>query len=112
MVSSRFAQLVSQNKSTWKFGLAIVAAGATFKVVYFNFSRGLMVDHMDQRHVQATEHLVKARDFGYKKAMEREKAEKSVPKLTPAQKQQLDEYLQLMREAQPDVYPKESKRWE
>ena len=33
MVSSRFAQLVSQNKSTWKFGLSVVAAGTTFKVM-------------------------------------------------------------------------------
>ena len=36
-----------QNKAAWKAGLAIVTAGTAFKVVYFNFSRGLMVEHME-----------------------------------------------------------------
>ena len=68
-----------------------------------------MVDNDLQRHIQATEHLRGAREFGSKMARERE--DKATP-LTPEQKEQLQEYLQLLREAQPDVYPKESKRWE
>jgi hypothetical protein len=32
MFSSRFAKLVTDNKSAWKAGLAVVVAGATFKV--------------------------------------------------------------------------------
>mmetsp|Transcript_21146 Transcript_21146/g.38276 ORF Transcript_21146/g.38276 Transcript_21146/m.38276 type:complete len:110 (-) Transcript_21146:217-546(-) len=109
MFASRFAKLVGQNKGAWRVGMAVVVGGVTFKVVYFNFSRGLMVDNDHQRHIQATEHLRGAREFGSKMAKERE--DKATP-LTPEQKEQLQEYLQLLREAQPDVYPKESKRWE
>jgi hypothetical protein len=32
MFSSRFAKLVTDNKNAWKAGLAVVVAGATFKV--------------------------------------------------------------------------------
>ncbi|KAL7533565.1 hypothetical protein ACHAXR_008225 [Thalassiosira sp. AJA248-18] len=109
MFSSRFAKLVSENRSAWKAGFAIVVAGATFKVAYFNFSRGVIVDHMDRRHLQATEHLRDAREFGSKMARERENR---APPLTAEQKEQLQEYLKLLREKQPDVYPKESGRWE
>ena len=79
------------------------------QVVYFNFSRGVMVDTMDQRHIQATEHLRGAREYGLKMAKERED---KAPTLTAEQKEQLHEYLKLLRESQPDVYPKESRRWE
>mmetsp|Transcript_16486 Transcript_16486/g.39474 ORF Transcript_16486/g.39474 Transcript_16486/m.39474 type:complete len:112 (-) Transcript_16486:238-573(-) len=109
MFSSRFAKLVARNKGAWTAGLAVVAAGTAFKVVYFNFSRGLIVDHMDRRHLQATEHLKDRRQFGSKMARERED---KAPPLTPDQREQLQEYLSLMREVEPDVYPKESRRWE
>jgi hypothetical protein len=79
------------------------------QVVYFNFSRGLMVDHMERRHQSATEHLRGAREFGSIMAKRRED---SVPSLTPEQREQLQEYLKLMRVTQPDVYPKESGRWD
>ena len=68
-----------------------------------------MVDHMERRHQLATEHLRGAREFGSKMAKTREE---SVPSLTPEQKEQLQEYLKLMRVTQPDVYPKESGRWD
>ena len=81
----------------------------TWQVVYFNFSRGLMIDHMDARHHQATEHLRDRRDLASKMAKERQE---KAPPLTPEQKQQLEEYLKLMKASQPDVYPKESGRWD
>ncbi|KAL3767509.1 hypothetical protein ACHAWU_000172 [Discostella pseudostelligera] len=109
MFSSRFITHVAQNKSAWKAGLAIVVVGATFKVAYFNLSRGVMVDHMDRKHQQATEHLKGAREFGSKMAKERED---KAPSLTPEQRRQLQEYLKLMKVTQPDVYPKESGRWD
>jgi|GWRWMinimDraft_9_1066018.scaffolds.fasta_scaffold58144_1 hypothetical protein len=68
-----------------------------------------MVDHMDRKHQQATDHLKGAREFGNKMAQEREN---SAPSLTPEQKAQLQEYLKLMKGTQPDVYPKESGRWD
>merc|ERR1712086_439219 len=74
------------------------------QVVYFNFSRGVMVDHMDESHVQATQHLKGAREHGLKMARERED---NAPRLTLAQQAQLREYLQLVRETQPEVYPHE-----
>jgi len=67
-----------------------------------------MVDHMDRRHLEATEHLKSARETGLKMARERED---SAPQLTPAQRKQLKEYLQLMQETQlTGVYPGEEKR--
>mmetsp|Transcript_15812 Transcript_15812/g.23866 ORF Transcript_15812/g.23866 Transcript_15812/m.23866 type:complete len:107 (+) Transcript_15812:32-352(+) len=106
MFSSRFAKLAAQNKSAWKAGLAIVVAGGAFKVVYFNFSRSVLVDHMDRRHIQATEHLHSARQFGSAAAVEREER---VPQLSPEQKEQLQEYLKLLADNNPEVYPKQKR---
>ncbi len=106
MFSSRFARLAAQNKSAWKAGLAVVVAGTTFKVVYFNFSRGVLVEHMDRRHVQATEHLRNARQYGSDAAMEREER---VPQLSPEQREQLQEYLRLMADNKPELYPKQKR---
>ena len=137
--SSRFSKLVTENRSAWRAGVAVVIAGTAFKVfriknaiscfhvsvgwvslyvrdhflyicpqvLYFNFSRGVLVEHMDRRHLQATEHLASARQFGSKMAKERE--DNRAPQLTPEQQAQLQEYFKLMREAQPDVYPNGSK---
>ena len=106
MFSSKFAKLASQNKGAWKAGLAIVVAGTTFKVVYFNFSRNILVDHMDRRHIQATKHLNNAREYGSAAAQEREE---KVPQLSPEQKHQLQEYLRLMADNNPEVYPKQKR---
>ncbi|KAL7542579.1 hypothetical protein ACHAWF_007206 [Thalassiosira exigua] len=107
MFSSNFAKLVAQNRGAWRAGLAIVVAGTTFKVVYFNFSRGVLVEHMDRRHIQATEHLRGAREFGSKMAQERE--DKALP-LTPKQREQMQQYLEMMKETQPEVFPKPGRR--
>ena len=106
MFSSRFAKLAAQNKSAWKAGLAIVVAGTTFKVVYFNFSRSILVEHMDRRHIKATEHLHSARKFGSAAAAERDER---VPQLSPEQRQQLQEYLKLMADNNPEVYPNQKR---
>lgn len=64
---------------------------------------------MERRHLAATEHLIERREFGSKMTQTREA---KVPPLTPEQKEQLQEYLRLMRMTEPDVYPKESGRWD
>ncbi|KAL3784507.1 hypothetical protein ACHAWO_003213 [Cyclotella atomus] len=102
MSSSRFAKLLVQNKSAWMGGLAVVTLGVAFKVTYFNFSRGLLVDHMDRRHIAATEHLSKARQFAQVKAKDREQR---LPPLTDEQREQLHEYLRLLAEREPEIYP-------
>ena len=139
MFSSQFAKRVAENSSTWKTGLAIVTAGTVFKVcrcvvaieyiitilsnithllfccttttkvAYFDFSRGIMVDHMETRHLQATEHLKDRRDLASKMAKERED---KAPPLTPEQKKQLQQYLELMKAKQPDVWPRENGRFD
>jgi len=60
---------------------------------------------MDRRHHAATEHLRDAREFGSRMAREREER---APPLTPEQREQLQEYLKLMRENQPNLYPEDS----
>ena len=123
MSSSRFTKLLVQNKSAWMGGLAVLTLGVTFKVgthvfkfiskfnairshlsqfTYFKFSRGLLVDHMDKRHIAATEHLSQARQFAQTKAKEREDR---LPPLTDEQREQLHEYLRLLKERDPEVYP-------
>ena len=72
------------------------------KVTYFNFSRGLLVDHMEKRHIAATQHLSKARNFAQDKAKDREER---LPPLTDEQREQLREYLRLLAERDPEVYP-------
>lgn len=72
------------------------------QVTYFNFSRGLLVDHMDRRHIAATEHLSKARKFAQVKAKDREER---LPPLTDEQREQLREYLRLLAEKEPEIYP-------
>lgn len=67
-----------------------------------------MVDHMDQRHIQAIEHLKDRRDLAEQWQKEREE---KAPPLTSEQKEQLQEYLKLMKASQPDVYPNESGRF-
>ena len=109
MFGSSARKLFVQNKAAWKAGLAIVTAGNLFKVVYFNFSRGLMVEHMESRHINATEHLKKARQYGVDATQKRQDAQVT---LSSEERAQLKEYLQLMRETQQDVYPTESRRWE
>ncbi|KAL3784701.1 hypothetical protein HJC23_007710 [Cyclotella cryptica] len=102
MFSSRFVKLVLENKNAWVGGLAVVVLGTSFKVTYFNFSRGLLVDHMERRHLAATEHLKDARQFAQTKAKERENR---LPPLTEEQREQLREYLRLLAEREPEVYP-------
>ncbi len=50
-----------------------------------------------------------ARKFGMKMARDREER---APPLTPEQREQLHEYLKLMKRTQPDVYPKETGRFD
>jgi len=45
MFSSRFAKLVSQNRTAWKAGVAVVIAGTTFKV------RGVMLQTIYKEHI-------------------------------------------------------------
>jgi cytochrome c1 len=57
---------------------------------------------MDRRHIAATEHLTKARQFAKDKAKDREDR---LPPLTDEQREQLHEYLRLLAEREPEVYP-------
>jgi hypothetical protein len=57
---------------------------------------------MDRRHIAATEHLSKARQFAQVRAKDREER---LPQLTDEQREQLHEYLRLRMEREPDVYP-------
>lgn len=107
MISSRLAKLIRGNESAWGAGLAVVVVGTAFKVGYWNFSRGVMVDTMEERHLKAMEHLKGARAFGSRAAKEREE---KAPPLTAEQKEQLREYLELMKESRPDVYPQRKRR--
>mmetsp|Transcript_11887 Transcript_11887/g.16425 ORF Transcript_11887/g.16425 Transcript_11887/m.16425 type:complete len:137 (-) Transcript_11887:385-795(-) len=98
-------KLSKGTQRAWKVGGGIFAAGIIFKTAYFQFSRGLMVSDMDARHLRATKSLQESRDFGDWAAKDRK--ERAIP-LTTEQRQQLREYLALMAEHNPDVYPNKS----
>lgn len=57
---------------------------------------------MDRRHLAATEHLKDARKFAQSKAKDRENR---LPPLTEEQREQLHDYLRLLAEREPEVYP-------
>uniref|UniRef100_A0A7S4SV15 Uncharacterized protein n=1 Tax=Ditylum brightwellii TaxID=49249 RepID=A0A7S4SV15_9STRA len=97
-----WSKLSKERQRIWKVGAGVVAVGTIFKVAYFNFSRGLMVQDMDARHLLATENLKKSREFGEWAA--RDRVERT-PQLTSEQRKQLREYLSLMAEMNPEVFP-------
>ena len=57
---------------------------------------------MERRHIAATEHLSEARQFARLKAKDREDR---LPPLTDEQRDQLREYLKLLAEREPEIYP-------
>lgn len=76
--------------------------GATFKFAYFQFSRGLIVDDMDARHLRAKAHLEESRSFA--RWAEKDRNERA-PELNDVQRRQLQAYLELMAMHNPDVHP-------
>lgn len=81
------------------------------KSLYFNFTRGVLVDHMERNHIEATNNLTRAREFAEWSEKDRQSR---VPPLTKKQKEQLQSYLKLVREQQrqeiTDLEPSESER--
>ena len=104
-MSSRFAfirNLSREQRRLWAIGAGIFAVGTLFKFAYFQFSRGLMVEDMDARHLRAKSHLEESRKFA--KWAEKDRNERA-PVLTDVQRKQLQQYLQLMAENNRDVHP-------
>ena len=64
-------------------------------------------EEWDRRHIQATEHLRNARQYGSEAAQEREER---TPELTSEQRQQLQQYLKLMADNEPEIYPNPNKK--
>lgn len=109
-MSARFAgmfrDLSREQRRLWGVAAGVVVVGTVFKTAYFKFSRGLVVESMDARHMRATAHLQEAREFASWAEKDRESR---APKLTPDQRRQLQEYLMLMAENNHEVYPQEKK---
>lgn len=101
--SGLFRDLSREQRRLWGIAAGVVVAGTLFKTVYFKFSRGLIVDSMDTRHMNATAHLQEAREFATWAEKDRETR---APKLTQDQRRQLQEYLLLMAENNHEVFPK------
>lgn len=77
------------------------------KFTYFQFSRNLLVEDMDSRHVRATAKLKESREFAKWAQKDREER---LPPLTEEQRKQLHRYLELVAEQQPEVYPETQKK--
>lgn len=107
-MSARFAgmfrDLTREQRRLWGVAAGVVVVGTIFKTAYFKFSRGLVIESMDARHMRATAHLREAREFASWAEKDRESR---APKLTPDQRRQLQEYLILMAENNREVYPQE-----
>ena len=105
IMSSPFAfvrNLTREQKRLWGIGASIFVVGTTFKFAYFQFSRGLMVEDMDARHLRAKAHLEESREFA--RWAEKDRNERA-PELTDEQRKQLQAYLELMAAYNPDVHP-------
>jgi len=94
--------LSRERKRLWGIGASIFVVGTTFKFAYFQFSRGLMVDDMDARHLRAKAHLEESRRFA--QWAEKDRNDRA-PELTDDQRKQLQAYLELMATFNPDVHP-------
>mmetsp|Transcript_18661 Transcript_18661/g.28208 ORF Transcript_18661/g.28208 Transcript_18661/m.28208 type:complete len:105 (+) Transcript_18661:181-495(+) len=88
-------RLSSEQKRVWMIGGTILIAGSSFKYAYFQFSRGLILDGMEKKHLNAKEHLAEARSFARWSQKDRDER---LPPLTEEQKKQLQSYLNLMAE--------------
>jgi len=69
---------------------------------YYYLSRQLIIDSLENRHLEARKNLNESQAFAVWAADERERR---TPKLTPEQKEQLQNYLQLVAEQSPEIYP-------
>lgn len=96
-------RLTPEQRRVWKVGTGVVVLGTAFKSLYFQFSRGLLVDDRDDIHRKATAHLKEAAVFAEFAEKDRESR---VPKLTPEQDEQLRNYLAFVAENSPIVFPK------
>mmetsp|Transcript_24152 Transcript_24152/g.34584 ORF Transcript_24152/g.34584 Transcript_24152/m.34584 type:complete len:105 (-) Transcript_24152:1338-1652(-) len=92
-------RLTQEQRRLWKIGGGIIVAGTAFKFLYFNFSRGLLLENMDRTHVEAKQSLTNAKKFAQWADEDRSKR---LPKLTDEQRKQLKEYLDLVAEKQFD----------
>ena len=73
-------------KKVWKIGAGVLAGGVVFKVAYFNFSRGILVDHTDAKHDKATKALREAREFS--RWAEHDRKQREIP-ITDEQREQM-----------------------
>jgi len=76
-------------------GGGVIILGSAFKFHYFQFSRGMILDGMEKKHLKAKEHLREARNFA--KWSENDRKER-LPPLTNEQRKQLQSYLDLIAE--------------
>eukprot|EP00978_Attheya_sp_CCMP212_P017591 scaffold47095_cov49-Attheya_sp.AAC.4 len=102
-MSMMWKNLTLGQKKVWKIGAGVVAGGVVFKVTYFNFSRGVLVDHMDARHDKATNALKEAREFS--RWAENDRKQREIP-ISDEQREQMREYLALTMDAHPHIVPK------
>jgi len=99
--------MTANQKRLWGVGAAVIGIGSLIKFGYFYVSRDIIVKNLRDRDKNAREYLKESKDFSVWAAQDREKRLKH--KLTPEQKEQLQQYLLMMAESDKDVYPYETK---
>ena len=65
---------------------------------YFQYARGMFVDHADQQHIEATENYKKAKEFAAWSRKDRLEKTQDLPPLTDEQKKQMRQYLRMMQQ--------------
>lgn len=102
-----FHRMNANQKKLWGVGAAVIGVGSLIKFGYFYVSRDIIVKNLKDRDKVAREYLKESREFSVWAAQDREKRRKH--KLTPEQREQLQQYLLMMAESDKDVYPYETK---
>lgn len=92
-----FARL-SSNQKVWGAVGSVIVTGTMFKVAYFSFCRTAMIDSAGKSHADATEHYKEAKEFAKWSAKDRAEKRANLPPLTPEQREQMRNYLQIMQE--------------
>jgi hypothetical protein len=107
-MSFQWVRRIPRNvRRAWAIGAGVVVIGTAVKSYYFYYSRGVIIEDMDRTHLKATKNLNEAREFAEWSTKDRESR---LPPLTEEQKKQLQNYLTLMAENNPKVFPENSRR--
>ncbi|KAL7572035.1 hypothetical protein ACA910_001688 [Epithemia clementina (nom. ined.)] len=94
MSFATFKRNFRAHQMRWGFICGAIIVGTVVKVAYFARFRGLHKERVNEINREGQARLREAREYGLRK---REEHQKTLPKLTPEQDEQMAQYLKLIQ---------------